>query len=379
MSASDGPTSRPENDDPSLADGYPPWIHFGPWITASTLLAPWRAPITKQLAAFDVVVSSGPGPIFAQFAGRPWAFYATGGDLTVKPFPLTFWRWYPSWPHRAAEVVAGGWQRRALRRADQVWLQPFAPMVDAADRLRVPQSARSDHYFPIVLDTDAYQPDADPTPTARAYVDESVGDAELVIFHPSRLVTEASDQLVRTGQWKGNDTLIRGFAEFVKTNPHCAAVLVMPDTPLSRDVDGVRLMVEQLGISEHVRWLVPPGGRLFDRQFMHALYQRSDVVADEFGVGWFGYVTLEGLAMGKPVVGNIDQEVMGQLYPEHPIVAAATPAEVADRLSDIAGDLEGTRTEASTRRQWVIDHHSAAAAAAVYKEAIVGLAAGAAT
>ena len=53
---------------------------------------------------------------------------------------------------------------------------------------------------------------------------------------------------------------------------------------------------------------------------MRALYHRSDVVADEFGVGWFGYVTLEGLASSRPVLCHLDEQVMATMYPEHPIL-----------------------------------------------------------
>ena len=41
---------------------------------------------------------------------------------------------------------------------------------------------------------------------------------------------------------------------------------------------------------------------MLDADHMVALYQAADVVADEFGVGWFGYVTLEGLACGRPAL-----------------------------------------------------------------------------
>src|SRR5687767_14860898 len=97
ISDSDDAAWRPEVDDASLADDYPDWIHSGDWVTARSLVAPASAPITRALATFDLVVASGVGPVFAQHAGRPWIFYATGADLTVKPFPATFWRWYATW------------------------------------------------------------------------------------------------------------------------------------------------------------------------------------------------------------------------------------------------------------------------------------------
>lgn len=374
VSTTDGPASRPENADPALADGYPDWIHEGRWITAATVLAPWRAPVVRELARYDVLVASGPAPIFAQFAGRPWCLFVTGADLTVKPFPWTFRRWYDTWPHRAAELVAGCWQRRAIRRADQVWMQPFRPMVDAADRLGVAAERRAAGSFPIVVDTDGYGPDAPVSDAARRYVDEALGDASFVVFHPSRLVMERRPELVRTGQWKGNDTLLRGFAELVARTGDRDAVLVLIDTPLSRDVGPARELLAELGVADQVRWLVPPDGRILDRDHMVALYQRADVVVDEFGVGWFGYVALEGLAAARPVLGRLDAAAMAQLYPDHPMLHADDPAEVADHLAALRADPAAAAARGAEGRAWVERHHSAAAAAGVYGDAVARLA-----
>ena len=373
VSRSDAAGSRPENDEPALAAGYPEWIHEGDWITPQSLLAPWRAPITRRLAEFDVVVASGPGPIFAQFAGPPWAFYVTGGDLTVKPFPLTFWRWYPNLPHRAAELVAGAWQRRAARRADRVWMQEFEPTVDAANRLGVPTDARSPLHFPIVIDVAAFGP-ASGDRAAERWADDAVGESDFAVFHPSRLVMDATPDLVRTGQWKGNDVLLRGFARFVRDTGATDARLVLPDRAHSRDVESAKSLVRSLGIEEQVRWLVPPDGTSFDQAHMRALYRRSDIVADEFGVGWFGYVTLEGLASGRPVLCHLDERVMATMYPEHPILDAADESHVARLLSELHADPERRRALGAAGRRWVGEHHSADAAAAVYVEAIAELA-----
>ena len=81
---------RPESDDPALADGYPDWIHEGRWYDRADVLRPWNAPLVDAVRPFDLIVSSGSTPAFTQFAGRPWCFLATGGDLTVRPFPWTF-------------------------------------------------------------------------------------------------------------------------------------------------------------------------------------------------------------------------------------------------------------------------------------------------
>ncbi len=364
--------SRPENDDPTLVDSPPHWIHRGNWITPASVLAPWRSPLARELSRYDVVVASGPGPVYSQFSGVPWCFLVTGGDLTVKPFPIAFWRWYPTWRHRLGELAAGAWQRRAVRRADVVWLQQFAPMVNAADRLGIPQSTRSERYFPMVVDTDRFAEDVVDA-SNDAWAAEVVGDADFVVFHPSRLVLDRSERMVRTGQWKGNEALLEGFAALVHDRGATTAALVIPDVAQSRDAGAVRLLMDRLGIADRVRWVSPPNGDLLSLPEMAALYRRADVVADEFGVGWFGFVTLEGLASGRPVLCHVDESVMARMYPSHPICNAKTAAEVGSQLELLRRDPELRRRRGSESREWVLEHHSAAAAAAVYVDAIEDL------
>jgi len=358
VSTQDAPASRPENVDPELQGHLPAWVHDGNWITAATVVAPWRAAITRELHTYDLVLVSGPGPIFAQWARRPWCWYVTGADLTVKPFPITFRSWYSTWGHRAGELVGGMWQRRAARRVDRMWIQPFAPMIDAARRLRVPSSALSDRFPPLVVDTDLFRPDREVSspddPVLRRML-----DADFTVFHPSRLVIHDEPRLRRTGQWKGNDVLVRGFARLVASGRVERPLLVMPDSTLSRDLDEVKALVDDLGIGEQVLWAPPPAADGFPRQAMVDLYLASDVVADEFGVGWYGYVTLEALAVGRPVVSYVDAAVMARLYPDgHPIVSARTESEVAEALVALALDGQRRRDLGTRGRTWVVDHHS---------------------
>ena len=366
VSSSDAPGWRPEADDTHLTAGYPEWVHEGDWVTASSVLRPQRAAVTRELATFDLVVASGVGPVFAQYAGRPWVFFVTGADLTVKPFPLTFWRWYPTLARRLAQVIAATHQRRAIRRADRVLLQPFAPMVEAADRLAVTGQARSPRYFPLPVDPDRFCP--------HGPVADLATDADFVVFHPSRLVFDDSERMRRTGQWKGNDTLIRGFAELVRSGITERPLLVLVDGPGSRDRGATRRIVTELGITDAVLWAAPPNGEMFLQPEMAALYRRADVVVDEFGVGWFGFVTLEAAATGRPILSHVDESVMARLYPWHPVTDACTPTEVGERLRELAGRPELRHALGAQARRWAETFHAVDAVADRYVEEFESLA-----
>ena len=369
VSSEDPITARPESVDPELAGNYPAWIHEGNWITPSAVLAPWRAPITRELQQYDLVVVSGPGPIFAQFAQRPWCWWVSGGDLTVKPFPITFLGWHHGVEHKVGELIGGAWQRRAARRATQLWVQPFTPITDALQRLKVPPTSVSTRYFPLVVDTEEFDPDrapsTDPSPELRR-----VQDAPFVVFHPSRMVFRPTAALQRAGQLKRNDILLEGFARFVLDGGGSDALLVIPDITLSRDLPAAKELVRQLDIENQVLWATPPMPSGFPLHDLLDLYQASDVVVDDFGAGWFGYVALEGAAMGKPVVTHVDDRVMDQLYSDgHPFCRARTPDDVAEWFTRLAADPAEREKIGSTGRDWVVRHHSPAAARQHYVEA----------
>src|SRR5262249_5738500 len=155
---------------PSLRGTYPPWIHLWKYPGPSSLLFPWRSDLVTRLRQYDMAVVSGMGPVFAQFTRRPWCFFATGGDLTIDPFPLRWLDPPPTARAKAAALVRGFWQRRGIQRATEVWTQPFAPFELAADRLSVRQERISSKYFPVMIDVDKFTPD----PGARASDDENI-------------------------------------------------------------------------------------------------------------------------------------------------------------------------------------------------------------
>jgi glycosyltransferase involved in cell wall biosynthesis len=365
-------SNRPESADPALAGGAP-WIHDAHWITPASVLLPWRAPITRELASYDLVVVSGPGPIFAQFAGRPWCWWVSGGDLTVKPFPITFWRRYHGWRHRVGEVIGGMWQRRAARRATQLWVQPFAPMQEALQRLHVPPERVSSRYFPLIIDTEMFDPARAGTTAPTADL-EQVRDAGFVVFHPSRMLLTDSPDLRRTGQWKANDVLIEGFASFVQHHPDVDALLVMPDGEMSLDLAAAKTLVNDLGIGHAVLWARPDNATGFNRHQLLDFYQEADVVGVDFGIGWFGFVALEGAAMAKPVLNHIDERAMAMLYPDgHPFCNARTPDEVAVWLGRLHDDPHERQMIGDRSRHWVLRHHGIEAARRTYADEIAAV------
>lgn len=362
-------SARPEVADPGLARVA--WIRRGPWQAARTVLWPWRSPVVSELRAYDLVVVSGPGPVYAQWTGRPWCWWVSGGDLTVTPFPWAFRRIFRGLRRKLGAYPLALWQRRAAPRASQIWVQPFAPVQEAVRRLGLESPPVTRRYLPLLVDVSDFDSDRplDPAPEL-AGIEARLAEADLVVFHPSRILMDPTPANVRSGQWKGNDRLLLAVAELVRRREAGNLLVVLPDFTGSRDLAPAKELVQELGIGAHVLWARPPDPSGFDRPQMRRLYAQSDVVVDEFGVGWFGTVALEGCAMARPVLCYMDDAVMAQLYPEgHPIISAREPGEIAKALLSLR-DPDARRAAGAAGRRWVEAHHSPAAAGAAYVDAI---------
>ncbi len=348
----------PESEDPELAMGYPNWIKLGDYTNAQTLTIPFLSPLVKEFNKFDLVIVSGDGPLYAQFSKTPFVFFVTGGDLTVTPFPWVFRRSYKTCVQKLASFIIGFWQRRAMSKVLSFWAQPFSPYTLTFERLKIHSTKRVVTKFPLSIDTDKFSPStqiespADPQWLAKR------SEFDFVVFHPSRLMIKNSSELIASGQWKQNDELIRGFADFCRRHPAAKPLLALIDRDASPDREIAKALIQELNIENHVYWIKPPQASGLTRNELIYFYKDCDIVADDFGAGWFGGVVLEGLSLEKPTLCYIDELAMKQMYPWHPIISVRTKSEISDKLTDLYKNPELRLNLGRKGRQWVLDFHS---------------------
>ena len=360
------PQQLPESDDPTLKGNYPDWIHFGRYITPKTVIMPWLSPLVAELSKYDVVLVSHFGPLFTQFCGRPAAFFAGGADLTVHPFAREFLSlYYPSLHDKVGALFMSFWQKRGLRKMTQIWSQPFAPFRQALARLGIAHKQAEGAYFPVIIDPKRFAHiDFDQVKSEQAR--DLRARYDFILFHPSRLMINAHPKMRATGNWKQNDLLIRGFADFVRQNPAKRLALVIIDRPASTDTELARKVVAAEQIEDSVVWLKPPRQFGYSRDELREFYSISDAVADDFGVGWFGSVVLEGLCAGVNVLCYVDQEAMAKIYPWHPIHSTHSRQEIAQVLNRLLVDVDFKTEHASRGPAWVAQFHSQDAVQARY-------------
>lgn len=350
----DPPRSRPESDDPRLRGNYPDWIHEGPWFSRTDWIHPGRSALVPELNGFDLVVGSGNTPTIAPFIDAPFAFFTTGADITKQPFPWAFRHTRRGPIDQIGHVALAFWQRRGIAAVDQIWTQPFAPFLDAIDRLDVDRSKVADTYFPLIVDTDLFTPTTGPLPSFAA---ELRSESDFVVFHPSRLVLDESPIMLRSGQTKGSRSILRGFADFVRRESCARPTLILP--ALDDGASEAAAEIDRLGISDNIVWAEAPRASGFHRSEMVHLYNAADVTVNELGAGWFGWAALESMSCGTPVLSRIDRRGIEQLYGDDwEWLHVQDDAALADRLDGLARSRDQLAEAGQRSRSWILRHHA---------------------
>lgn len=256
-------------------------------------------PYLLAMARYDVVQFSGAPISMAPFAPRPTVVFPTGSDLWISPFE---------------ESLFGLLVRAGYRGAGQV-LACEPAYAGHLERLQ----RQSWSAAPMMIDTDLYAP-GDGAGVRERWAAQSGG---------SRFLLAACRQ---TWRWKGNDRLLRGFAQFVGRG-HDQWRLVLQ--AWGEDVERSRTLAAELGIDRLIIW-----EQLCSKPALRLKQQAADAAADQFVVaGGYGTSVLEAMAAGKPVlIMPPPAHTVAHLPEPPPFVGASDPASIARALETIAND-----------------------------------------
>lgn len=358
--------NRPESDDPQLTNNYPAWIHFSNKWDPVPFFKKLDKTFINELNKYDVVFVSEFGVMLAPYLRTKTLFYVTGGDLTQLPFPRKFSHKFKTLFERLKWEYFGFHQRRGIRRCTKILTQPFFPFVNALEELHVQKEKISKCYFPLLIDTNVVTANESAIDQIDTFNREQLEPFKFIIMHPSRINLDESKAGVDSGQWKGNDNLLRGldiFTRKYKVNDICIA---MPDRIFSPDIPKAKKIIAELGIGKNIVWLKPPVPQGFSRNELINFYSISHVVADEFATGWFGSIVVEGMACSKPAFCYVDENVMEQLYPWHPIISVKTPEDIAEKIALFYFDEAKRKEQGRISREWAVKYHSTHQGADIY-------------
>lgn len=360
----------PENDEPELRDNYPFWIHKGRIYDLDSPLYFWKDNIIKTLNKYDLVILSSLSVGLAPYLKKCKVFFfATGGDLTVLPFKEIHRTLLYSGRRNNLKPMIYEWmQRKGIARTDKIITQPFFPFVHAIRKLKIPASRIAESYFPIIIDTKRFVFRPDGYRDLNKDIQEQLCKYPFKIFHPSRVIINAHPHLIETGQCKKNDLLVRSFAEFIGRNGIRDAGLYLVEFNQGRDKGIVELkkLIEKLGIAEYVIWLKPGNSKGFTRNDLVNIYSCCDMVADDFGAGWFGSICVEGFSCSKPVLSYVDEDAMRKIYRWHPFLSSNTIEGNVSFIRQCYSDKGFSKKQGEMGRRWALEYHSPENAGKLY-------------
>ena len=299
----------PLKADPSLNNQYPNWF-----VTYHRKQLFWKLKILKTMwkPKYDLIHAYFELPMFANFSNKPLVIQLLGTEFRKTAISNT----------RQGKLL-----RRAYRKA-KVLLFSMPDHFPIYKKLGL----KNGIFFPLLVDSNFYKP----LEVERKNDD----DRKFTILHPTNL------------DWnvKGNDILIKGFADFVKNNPNALLIIIERGS----DSEKTRELISSLGITQNVKFIKGP---IFSPELLN-YYNKVDVVADAFRLPAVSGTTNESMCCEKPVICYYPKEEFEGIYSEHPpILNASNPVEVQTQLEILMNDSK--RREIGRKgREWILKYNN---------------------
>ena len=178
----------------------------------------------------------------------------------------------------------------------------------------------------------------------REYVDQFVvQDPELQQFVPEAILIPRALDLTEL-KYVG-----------IKKN-ECPVVVHAPSSPLCKGTKFVLKAVERLK-EEGVKFEFKLIEGVKHEKAME-IYQNSDVIIDQLLIGATGVLTLEGMALGKPVICFLREDLFKSMYGNEMPVINANPDTIYDKLKMVISDYEMRQHYSKFGREMVEKVHS---------------------
>lgn len=373
LSENEESVNLPSHDDPSLEGRVPEWVKINEKFHLKEMFIHRRGPLLNELKQADVVILSSINVIASLFLRKQRVlFFATGGDLTVFPF----------WKRQARFIIEQResnslttlvslvralplslLMKAAIRSCDYIVVNPFLPFSLAVRKLKIPERNQMDVYLPVAIDIDKFY--------LKEKSDLELDEQSLALFEqfeykilaPSRLLTNDHPDYIESGQYKQNDLMLEVMVSILKIYPTLSVGLFFIDRGKGDRGETLKMKnrIEDLQLSDKVVWLKPKNGSAFNRAELIDFYCMSNLIVDEFGVGWFGSVSLEALSCSRPVLCYVDEAVMKELYPWHPFISSLDVEEIAQKVHDLLINPKKAQELGEKGRLWIESFHSSKA------------------
>jgi hypothetical protein len=150
---------------------------------------------------------------------------------------------------------------------------------------------------------------------------------------------------------KGNDRVVRAVAALAGSYRGKFKVLFVN---WGAEVHLTKALIEELDVVDFFHWIEP-----VPKLELWSLYRAVDCVIDQFVVPCIGSVSLEAIALGRPLITALDDGAFTEFYGATiPLLNCHVESEIAAAMRAIV-DGDESALEAGVRsREWFLRHHS---------------------
>ncbi len=147
---------------------------------------------------------------------------------------------------------------------------------------------------------------------------------------------------------KGNDKLIKGFAQFCRNQPNSNACLILFEYGM--DIDSAKKLIEQESIESRVIWMP----KMQRKEIMYGL-SLSDISCGEFENSWLTCgVVNESLALNKPLLHFRDDKLYESNYAElYFLLNAFSEGDITSQIEKFNQAKKETNQKASAGSKWL--------------------------
>jgi glycosyltransferase involved in cell wall biosynthesis len=307
-----------------------------------------RKDIDKYLCRYDFVIGSDYSPaLFHRLKRKLDIFFPHGTDLFNYPFKsLSFSR---NIKKSVGEWILGKWQYRGIQLNTRKFVFELTNNQNEAYVKRFKNAHFKRQYLttPLIYIPQYTEENIQNISQNSVNVQMLVSLRKLgynVVFH------HCQQQWANPAHYlfyKGNDKLIRGFAEFVKKNPDKKLKLVMIER--GTDVQPSKALISELDIAEHVLWF-----SFMPRKEVMACIRFADIGVGELGHSWYTYsVVSEFMSMGVPVVHSCNIDYYKNIHNEvYPMYMAFTSMDITDKLYEYFQNPDAFRGTGILSKEW---------------------------
>ncbi len=292
------------------------------------------ARLCSAFQGYDAIIVCGSNAVIeAYLSGKPYVIFVYGADLRLylgaDPRPRAL-------RDRISYEMYRSILRDAYDRADAIVSNP--PLsIYASGAKNITRSKKEFHHDRT---TDIVFPVAEATESCD--VDISLPPSKISILIPSRV----------DFYWKGQDMFLRALSRSPHKNKFHVCLLQWGSN--QREAS---LLVDELQLHDTVKFLP----FFATRPLLLALYDRFDLIVDEFYIGTYGTAALEAMSRSKPVVTYIDRKMFPNEDQIPPCLSPHSEDEILRMLEQICNGEINLKELGQAAREWQQRQGSASA------------------